>query len=467
MAMELRTVPAGADAHTHRGAQNFVRLLRGSKTLAAVNNFTFTNDPDDGVTPCVPHHIVKGMYARLIEAAADVATADVQFGHSCLDIDILLAAEASLGAEFDVQPCSIDEFVRRLEVEAARPGRVPVVAYARHFLPLEPFTLVDVVDDVWLSDVETATLVDSSGRMAPYADLALLVGARALRVSRLLSAGSQYSSALIRLAGAVCRLDTGIALPAPRAAVAAVAPVPPVAAANRGRGAANRGRGRAGGAAVPGVPGAPAVPAAPAPSSAVDDDVRLGLAEWLTAFALPVELFRLPVSNRDVRLEIQAREDFADDARREHVIRARFPTMLRALPALHSMVDGVALTAQLELIQRLALALMPGTFDVRQVASFRALDDSASDYIHVLRTGGGATSIPPQRTRETRSRRTRCCRAASPIGASQSQNRRRRWLLTSSRRRKWQRWHGQSPGLPESEQRSARALRGSQLCPLS
>ena len=76
--------------------------------------------------------------------------------------------------------------------------------------------MADSVDDVWLSDVETATLVDSSGRLAPYADLALLVGARTLRATHLLSSNSQYSSSLVRLAGAVCRLDTGIALPAPR-----------------------------------------------------------------------------------------------------------------------------------------------------------------------------------------------------------------------------------------------------------
>ena len=91
---------------------------------------------------------------------------------------------------------------------------------------------------------------------------------------------------------------------------------------------------------------------------------------------------------------MQARQDFADDARREHVIRARFTTMIAALPALLIIVSGVSLTAQLELIQRLALALMPGTFDSRQVASYRALDDSARDYVHVLSTGGGAACMP-------------------------------------------------------------------------
>ena len=383
-AMELRVVPPGADEHAHRGVQNFVRLKRGSKIHAAVNNYTWFTDPDDGATPCVPHHIVEGIYARLIEAAPDVAAADIQFGHTRLDIELLLAAEASLSASFDSSSCGIDEYIRRVEVEAARPGRTAVVAFARHFVPLQPFLLADNVDDVWASDVETATLVESSGRLAPYADLALLLGARNQRATRLLSSGSTYSSSLVRLAGAVGRLDTGITLPAPRAALAA----------GRGRGggagaAGGGGRGRGAGAAPP------AVPAAPLPSSEFDDDIRLGLADWLRSFALPIELFRVPFSNRDVRLEIQAREDFADDKRRENVVRTRFPTMLGAFPALSTLVDGISLTAQLELIQRLALALMPGTFDVRQVASFRALDDSAGDYIHVLRAGGGAASLAP------------------------------------------------------------------------
>ena len=170
MTMELRRVPAGVDEHAHRCAQNFVRLLNGSKILAAVNNYAFSLDPDDGVSSCVPFHIVEGFYDRLVEPAADVATADIQFGHSRLGIDILLAAEASLSSDFDALPCGVDEFVRRVEVEAARPERTAIVAYARHYVPLEPFLLGENLDDIWVSDLETATLVDSSGRLAPYAD---------------------------------------------------------------------------------------------------------------------------------------------------------------------------------------------------------------------------------------------------------------------------------------------------------
>ena len=78
MAVELRRVPVGVDEHTHRGAQNVVRLLNGSKVLAAVSNFAFTLDPDGGVASCVPFHMIEGFCARRVENAADVAAADIQ-----------------------------------------------------------------------------------------------------------------------------------------------------------------------------------------------------------------------------------------------------------------------------------------------------------------------------------------------------------------------------------------------------
>ena len=45
----------------------------------------------------MPFHLIERFYARLVENAPDVATADIQFGHSRLDIDILLAAAARSG----------------------------------------------------------------------------------------------------------------------------------------------------------------------------------------------------------------------------------------------------------------------------------------------------------------------------------------------------------------------------------
>ena len=114
------------------------------------------------------------------------------------------------------------------------------MAYARRYVPLEPFLLGEKnVDDIWVSDLETATLVNSNGRLPPYANLALLAGPCSLRVARLLSTPSQYTSAMFRLVGAVCLLDGGIAMPAARLAVPAVPAVPAIAG-HRGRG---RGRG--------------------------------------------------------------------------------------------------------------------------------------------------------------------------------------------------------------------------------
>ena len=206
-----------------------------------------------------------------------------------------------------------------------------------------------------------------------------MVGPRPLRLTRLLNTPPQYSSAMFRLVNAVCLLDAGIVMPTARLATFGVPAVPAIGG--------HHGRGRGAGAA-PGAPGVPGIPPAPLPFTLFDDDIRIGLGDWLRAFALPIDFFKLPLSSRDVRLEVQARQDFADDTRRDHVIRARFATMIVALPALLTIVSGVSLTAKLELIQRLALALMPGTFDSRQVVSYRALGDSAGDYVRAARALG-------------------------------------------------------------------------------
>ena len=170
-----------------------------------------------------------GLYARLVENAADVAAADIQFGHFRLDLDILLAAEASLSSEFDSSPCGVGDFVRRIEVDAARPDRTTVTAYARHYVPLEPFLLGDNLDDIWVSHLEAATLVDDSDRLAPYADSVFLVGPRFLRLTRLLSTPPQYSLAMFRLVNAVCLSDGGIVMPAARLAILGVPVVPAIA----------------------------------------------------------------------------------------------------------------------------------------------------------------------------------------------------------------------------------------------
>ena len=156
----------------------------------------------------------------------------------------------------------MDEFVRRVEVEAARPDRTAVAAYARHYVPLELFLLGENLDGIWVSDLETATLVGSSGSLAPYANLTFLVGPRSLRLTRLLSTPWQYSSAMFRLVNAVCLLDGGIVMPAARLAIPGVPAVPAIAG--------HRGRGRGAGVA-PAAPAVPGVPAAPIPSSLFDD----------------------------------------------------------------------------------------------------------------------------------------------------------------------------------------------------
>ena len=38
------------------------------------------------------------------------------------------------------------------------------------------------------------------------------------------------------------------------------------------------------------VPAVPAVPARPFPSSELDEDIRLGIADWLRNYSMPIEL---------------------------------------------------------------------------------------------------------------------------------------------------------------------------------
>ena len=184
--MELRPVPAGVGIFAHRGPANMVRLLPGSKLLATVDDYPFTADPSDAATRTVPHHIVEGIYARLLAPDATVAATGVEFGARYLSVADLCAAEASLPDSFPSSACSLNEYVRRVSREAMRPGRAPIVVRGASFENGEPFAAADTPNDVWLSEIGVDSLVDSTGLLAPYADLAMLVGPRYTRNARLL-----------------------------------------------------------------------------------------------------------------------------------------------------------------------------------------------------------------------------------------------------------------------------------------
>ena len=150
---------------------------------------------------------------------------------------------------------------------------------------------------------------------------------------------------------------------------------------------------------APGVAAVPAVPAAPLPSSVADDDVRLGIAEWLGQMALPLELCSVPRDRREAWLDVAARLRFVHVAQREAVVRSRFGVLLQSLPVLSVVVGGVLLAAQFGLIGRLAVELLP-SFNSGSVASFQALNDIAGRYAYVLDEGGGPSSVAPdQRVR--------------------------------------------------------------------
>ena len=115
--------------------------------------------------------------------------------------------------------------------------------------------------------------------------------------------------------------------------------------------------------------------------------------------ALPIELPSVPRDRRDARLDVTARLRFVTSSQREVVIRARFDVLLQSLPVLAVVVRGVPLAAQLGLVGRLSVELLPN-FDQGSVASYQALYDVVGRYARALDEGGGPASIPPdQRVR--------------------------------------------------------------------
>ena len=109
---------------------------------------------------------------------------------------------------------------------------------------------------------------------------------------------------MLLLAKAVFNADYHLVRPAPIAFVPGVAAFP-VVPGGRGRSVGAGGRGR--GAGVPMVPAMAPISAAPMPSSLADEDVRLGISDWLSQMALPVELSSVPRDRRAARLDVDAR----------------------------------------------------------------------------------------------------------------------------------------------------------------
>ena len=398
--MELRAVPAGVDVFTHRMPANLVRLLPGSKLLATVTDYSFITDPSDAATLCMPHHLVEGIYARLLQPDATVSATGVEFGPRYVSVTVLAQVEAALPGSFSEARCTLDEYVRRVSREASRPGFTPVVVRAPAFDDAESFAPGDLADDTWVSEIGVDSLVDGQNLLAPYADLALLVGPRYTRDARLLSADSQYAASMVLVARAVYAADDGLVAPTARPLVPGVPGVPAVPFVP----AVPAGRGRGRGAAVPAmpavaaVPAIAAIPAAPLPSTASDEDVRLGVSEWLNTRALPLELVSVPRNRRDARIEVQMRTQFTAGSG-ESVIRARFSSLLQSTTSLATVVSGVSLAAQFGLLGRLHIALLPN-FSAAHVASYQALDDVVSRYVHVLNDGAGPSSLTPdQRVR--------------------------------------------------------------------
>ena len=289
-----------------------------------------------------------------------------------------------------------------------RPNRQTLTLRAAEFANSQPFAPADGPDECWLSEVAISDLVDANGFLSTYGDLSVLVGPRYMRVTRPLSSDSWYNAPIVFVARQICALDDDLTAPPARAAVAAVAAVAAGAGGRGGGGRGGRGRGV-------GVPAVPAVAYAPMPSSAFDEDIRLGFPEWLNQNALTVELASAPRNRRNARLEMQARARYATSAvQREAAIRARFRIFLQSLTHLEQIVRGVPLGAQLGLIGRLAIELQQAP-DSTSVASYQALNDEAGKCTCMFcRKAAGRRRSPPTSacsSFSTSTRQNRCADA--------------------------------------------------------
>ena len=96
--MELRAVPAGANAYHHRGSENLVRLLDGSSLASTLTDAPFKVDPTDAATTTLPMHFLEGLYARVAVPDATVAPADLCIGTHCINIAWICKVELALKA---------------------------------------------------------------------------------------------------------------------------------------------------------------------------------------------------------------------------------------------------------------------------------------------------------------------------------------------------------------------------------
>ena len=207
MSMQFALGPA--EAAVERGHYNYV-LVQDSLLKEVVPILPF--DAIDGVEGlCLPNNVIEYTYARVLAPAADAL--DDEFGVSCLDVAVFNGVEVALRAlardnSFDVSPCSFPEYLRRL---SELPHNSAFTCSASDLIANEHAPDGISVHEHWLDFVKISDLVDSSGRLAPYADLAGLLGPRNLFASRRLVAPAsrfaKVAAALLKKVRAAYGLD--------------------------------------------------------------------------------------------------------------------------------------------------------------------------------------------------------------------------------------------------------------------
>ena len=232
MAASMHYARGTAANAASRGADSAIDCSGDAVVLSKVvdnDTLPFVNIAGVG-DKCLPAHIVEGVYARVLRPGDDV------LGHTFGGFSVSVAKFVTLEQHlarlhqdkvFSFEVCSVTEFVRRItdlpHSTAFDLSAADMVANVAHGGARNE-------NEIWVDEIEVNDLLDSTSRLAPFADLALLCGERCATTARRMVAGaaaSRYVTVFTLLAPVAREFDALGPEVIPAANAAALLPKPP------------------------------------------------------------------------------------------------------------------------------------------------------------------------------------------------------------------------------------------------
>ena len=319
----------------------------GSVLAEVVDNIVYNTH--NAHTKCLPLHMLESIYARVV-VLGDDALAD-EFGVSMLSPALIVRVEAMLKqlntrGVFSFNTCSHTEYIRRL-LEVPTPSLITC-----NQADLVECELSAANNKWWADAIPLSDLVSVSNdrRLVPYADLAALLGPRNLAASRQLVASNRYAVIFKQLQSVARTFDSLDDAP-----------------------------GNQGGDFLSKPPDA--------------TEVLEAIGAFLEQVALPVQLLAQLHTQRDARLDIRFREEYAlkgTAASKNQVIRQRLGTLLLNYPALTKVLGSNDVSTQLELV---SLLMTKMDIDGDGVSGYHILDAKVAALLYVLDVGDDAVAL--------------------------------------------------------------------------